>query len=440
MMVRSGTTPVRVFTSGPEPSAFGIDKRRAGWQQRLGMSLSPRLRERAGAPCALFALYAVSACAAGTSVSAPPTAPDSAERVESNGRPPPRAVRIGARDVYMSGFNIAWFDFAKDIGRGLDERRLREALRDLVAVGGNTVRWWIHTDGTTTPEWGERDGQRMVVGPGGSFIVDLRRALDIAAEFHVFVVPSLWSFDMLRDNPERHPPVRDNYRLLTDDAVLASYIDSALIPMVRALNGHPALGAWELFNEPENMTEPWFPKDQAFYGGPVPSLERLQRTQAKLAAAIHRTARGQGQIALVTTGSKSMGKYNSDVAGGTNLYRDDRMVMAADGDALAVLDFYEPHYYDNEGDKGAWSVFHHPAEYWEVDKPIVIGEFYTREPLDLLGEVVQPAQMCQRLIDYGYAGGWPWQWNEYRDSIQACLGAARPPASQPAAPAAPAVR
>jgi hypothetical protein len=325
----------------------------------------------------------------------------------------------------LSGFNIAWFDFAKDVGKGIDEQRLRQAASDVAAAGGNTMRWWIHTDGTTTPEWGIAHGERRVVGPGATFIADMRRALDIAREYHVYIVPSLWSFDMLRDNPERHPPVNDNYRLLAEDAVLQSYIDEALTPMVRALNGHPALVAWELFNEPENMTEGWFQKDPAFYGGEVPTLQRLQRVQAKMAAAIHRVALEQSQVALVTTGSKSMGKYTSDAAGGTNLYRDDRMVAAADGDALATLDFYEPHYYDNEGDRGAWSPFHHPASYWQVDKPIVIGEFHTLEPLNLLGQSVEPRTMCQRLMDHGYAGGWPWQWNEHAEPIKVCLAAVR---------------
>jgi hypothetical protein len=399
------------------------------------MSSISRPNERALASCALLSLVASLACGAGASQAAAPAAPSRpATGGEGEGSAlgaPPRSVRIGNADVYMSGFNIAWFDFAKDIGRGLDERRLREALGDVVEVGGNTLRWWIHTDGTTTPEWGDVDGERRVIGPGGSFIADLRRALDIAAEYHVYVVPSLWSFDMLRDNPERQPPVRDNYRLLSDDVVLASYIENALVPIVRALNGHPALGAWELFNEPENMTEPWFSKDAAFYAGPVPTLERLQRTQAKMAAAIHRAAIQQGQVALVTTGSKSMGKYNSDAAGGRNLYSDDRLIAAADGDRLATLDFYAPHYYDNEGDEGAWSVFHHPAAYWKVDKPIVVGEFYTREPLSLLGETLTPERMCQRLIDHGYAGGWPWQWNEYREPVKACVAAARPPGAPP---------
>jgi len=370
--------------------------------------------------CALLAV--LPACAARLP-SAVPAAPGAAPSAAEPGAPPNR-IRHRGEELYLSGFNIAWFDFANDVGKGIDEARLRQAASELADAGGNTLRWWIHTDGSSTPEWGQVSGERRVVGPGGSFIADLRRALDIVAEYHVFIVPCLWSFDMLRDNEVRHPPVQDNYRLLTDDAVLHSYIDRALIPMVRALNDHPALLAWELFNEPENMTEGWFKKDKAFYGGEVPTLAQLQRVQGKMAAAIHRTAAEQQQIALVTTGSKSMGKYTSDVAGGTNLYRDDRLQAAAGGDPLAHLDFYEPHYYDNEGDKGVWSVFHHRASHWQVDKPIVIGEFHTLGPLDLLGEVVQPRQMCQRLIDFGYAGGWPWQWNEHAADIKACLSAA----------------
>lgn len=402
------------------------------------MSLLPRFRETMRRSV-LAAFMALPACGASTSSSPVTTPSGDAEAYEdwnqgdeAVGPQPLNRIRHHGRDYYLSGFNIAWFDFSRDIGRGLNEARLRQAANDLVSVGANTMRWWIHTDGTTTPEWGLVDGERRVVGPGRTFIADMRRALDIAAEYDIFIVPSLWSFDMLRNNDVRRPPVEDNYRLLSDDAVLQSYLDAALAPMVEALSGHPSLVAWELFNEPENMTEEWFSRDQNFYGGAVPTLPQLQRVQGKMAATIHRGAIDGGHVALVTTGSKSMGKYTSDAAGGTNLYRDDRIVAAADGDPLATLDFYEPHYYDNEGDRGAWSVFHHPASHWQVDKPIVIGEFYARDVLDVLGQPVAPTEMCQKLVELGYAGGWPWQWNEYPDQIRACLGATEMASEAPA--------
>lgn len=329
-------------------------------------------------------------------------------------------VMFRGQPIYLRGFNLAWLDFARDFGIGINEVELRKALGDVRDVGGNSLRWWVHVDGSMTPQWGMVDGERRVIGPGANLIADLRRALDIAAEYEVYLVPSLWSFDMLYNNDYRQPPTADNYRLLADDRVLQSYLETVLVPLVDALNHHPQLFAWELFNEPENMTEPWFIQKEEFYGGAVPTLERLQRVQGLMAATIHQTALAKGQKALVTTGTKSLGKYNSDVSGGTNLYRDDRLIAAADGNPNAVLDFYEPHYYNNEGCHGAWSPFHHPASHWGLDKPIVIGEFYTNETLDVLGDPIAADQLCGRLAENGYAGGWSWQWNEYRANVLQC--------------------
>jgi len=341
---------------------------------------------------------------------------------------PPDRIHYNGQDIYLSGFNIAWFDFAQDAGKGLDEKALRATLEAVKNAGGNSLRWWMHTDGSLSPDWGTIKGKKYVIGAGGSFIEDLKQALDIAAEYQIYIVPSLWSFDMLKCNDFRLPPNADNYRLLSEDDVLQSYISNALIPMVKALNKHPQLIAWELFNEPENMTESWMAEqasacEKTPYTGPMPSLEQLQKTQAKLAAAIHATATTLGETALVTTGSKSMGKYNSDVAGGKNWYRDDRMIAAAGGDPLAILDFYEPHYYNNEGKDGQWSPFHHNAAYWGVDKPIVVGEFHPHS-LDVLNDPVSYQQLCERLFNGGYAGGWPWQWADgpkVQQEIQACL-------------------
>ncbi|BCE02206.1 endo-1,4-beta-xylanase [Marinicellulosiphila megalodicopiae] len=329
--------------------------------------------------------------------------------------------------LYLSGFNIAWFDFASDVGNGVDTNQLNQAITDLKQAGGNTLRWWIHTDGYLTPSW----NNGLVSGPGTNFIRDMKTALDIAQQQGVYIVPSLWSFDMLNDNEFRNPPVADNYKLLTQNNVLQSYIDNAITPMVTQLNDHPALVAWEIFNEPENMTESWFAERTTVNTAQANALtlEDIQRVTAKLAAAIHQTAIDNGQTALVTTGSKSMGKYNSDVAGGTNLYSDERLMALNNNNPLSILDFYQPHYYNNEGKQGDWSVFHHDASYWNVDKPIVVGEFYVNDglknsndaPLKSQYADLTTEQMCQALVNGGYAGGWAWQWNEYAAQIKSCL-------------------
>lgn len=370
-----------------------------------------RIRHARRLALALSALIALAGCNADHSQADP-----SLHEIQS----PQGHILYEGKRVYLSGFNIAWFDFARDFGEGIDERALRKALQQVKDSGGNSLRWWVHTDGSQTPSWHKVDGEPLVASPGGSLIADFKKALDIAEEYGVYIVPSIWSFDMLKKNDYRKPPTADNYRLLTDDNVLDSYIQNALIPMVKALNDHPQLIAWELFNEPENMTESWFPQQGDFYGGPVPSLERLQVVQARMTVAIHQAALDLGQTALVTTGSKSMGKYNSDIAGGINLYRDDRMIAAAGGNPLATLDFYAPHYYNNEGKQGAWSPFHHNVKHWKVNKAVVIGEFHANEELDVLDDSVQAEDLCKRLITNGYAGGWSWQWNEHAEHLIHC--------------------
>lgn len=329
-------------------------------------------------------------------------------------------IKYNGKRVYLSGINLAWFDFAKDLSSGVSKEDLARVFLSVTRNGGNSLRWWMHTDGSFTPEWGDVNGVKMIVGPGADSINNFNKALDLAAEYNVYLIPSLWSFDMLKKNAYRKPPNADNYRLLMDDDVLQSYIDNSLIPMVKALNDHPQLFAWELMNEPENMTESWFLKIPEFYGGKVPSLQRLQRVQALMAAAIHKTALDMGQTALVTTGSKSLGKYNSDAVGNVNLYRDDRMQAAAGNDRLATLDFYAPHYYNNENRMGAWSPFHHPASYWKVNKPIVIAELYV-EGVDVLSEPIKGEDLCEKVHALGYAGSWSWQWTEDNDKQQKCL-------------------
>src|SRR4051812_48845885 len=117
------------------------------------MNMPSALLARVSRLAAPFALLAsLSACAA----SLPSTAPAATSTAPSKAEPgaPPNRIQHRGEELYLSGFNIAWFDFANDVGKGINEARLRQAAKDLADSGGNTLRWWIHTDGSTTPEWG----------------------------------------------------------------------------------------------------------------------------------------------------------------------------------------------------------------------------------------------------------------------------------------------
>ena len=160
-------------------------------------------------------------------------------------------VSVDGRDLWLNGANVAWVNFARDIGPG--ETRLdvfERIFQELHENGGNTMRLWLHTTGAASPEW---EGE-VVVGPGEGTIEDLTAILDLAHEHEIRLMLCLWSFDMLRISNGNEITDR-SFALLTNEQRLQSYIDDALVPMVTALRGHPAILAWEIFNEPEGMSE-----------------------------------------------------------------------------------------------------------------------------------------------------------------------------------------
>lgn len=358
---------------------------------------------------------------------------------------PDDRIRFHSQDLWLNGGNVAWINFARDIGPG--ETRLDlfdEMFAELRGHGGNTFRLWLHTTGASTPEW--REGR--IVGPGEGTIEDLRAILDTALANDMSLMLCLWSFDMLRVS--NGPDVTDpSYQLLTDETTLASYVDNALIPMVEALRGHPAILAWEIFNEPEGMSEE--------FGWPfnrhVPMLD-IQRFINRTAGAIKRTDPG----VMVTNGSWSFMAASDEHPDDTplfgavaadsmtvaqlravrdaiaerygydytleetaahidsllarprniNYYRDDRLI-AAGADPDGTLDFYTVHYYNWAGT--SLSPFHHDKDAWGLDKPLVVAEFYMDDAFGVAHE-----DFYSTLFDRGYAGALGWQWfDAWRD-------------------------
>ena len=150
------------------------------------------------------------------------------------------------QQVFLSGSNIAWVNFAADIGPGFTNLAAFRTMFDTVrARGGNVMRFWLHTNGTSSPAF---DAGGLVTGPGNGTIADLQAILDLAWERRVGLLLCLWSFDMLRISNGSTATGRA-MRMLTDTTALSAYIDNALIPMVTALRRHPGIVAWEVFNE-----------------------------------------------------------------------------------------------------------------------------------------------------------------------------------------------
>lgn len=303
------------------------------------------------------------------------------------------SIRGGANQIFVNGINLAWNNFSQDIVE-FDEEYFTSVFEKLSAYGANGLRWWLHTNGRYSPQFDE-DGMVKKIAPND--MRNMRKALDMAHEHGLVISMCLFSFDLLQSQGQDKEQMR---KLLEDETVRQSYIDHALIPVIQELGDHPAVMTWEIFNEPEGMTT------EFGWSAEKTTMAYVQQFINKTAAAIH----NHSSEALVSNGSWSV-KATTDVEDYFNYYRDDRLI-AAGGEANGILDFYQFHYYP-EHFGNAHSPFHRPASFWDVDKPIVIGEF----PVAALEGKADPSltttECYQRAMTYGYAGAMAWSYSGF---------------------------
>jgi hypothetical protein len=362
----------------------------------------------------------------------------------------PKRIAYNNQQLFLNGSNLAWVSFASDLGPGsTDFNQFADILLQVHNHGGNAVRWWLHTNGMNTPQFSSDSG--YVIGPGAVCIADIKKVLDLAWERGVGVNLCLWSFDMLKTTNDS-TVLNRNTLLLNDTNYTRRYINNCLIPMVDSLKHHPAIIAWEIFNEPEGMSNEFGWSDVQH----VP-MSSIQRFVNLCAGAIHREdstaqvtngcwsfyaltdnplAKASTKLSKLSTTEKThiaaffQQKYRStltpdeiishldNIASGPNLnyYRDDRLI-AAGGDSKGALDFYSVHYYSGSTGLSTSPFLHTPVSFG-LSKPVVVAEF-AMESSQGAPPGIDPSLMYDTLYHLGYAGAMAWSWTDVQISSQA---------------------
>lgn len=278
---------------------------------------------------------------------------------------------------FSSGLNIAWVSFANDVPNP-QISTFQTIFKNTHDAGGRVIRWWFHTNGTVTPGYNADGTVKMLQQ---SHVDGVKAILAAAHAAGVAINISLWSFDMAQDNAMG--AAANNKNLMTQDNIRQSYADNYLTPLVTALKGTPGLYSYEIFNEPEGMsTTGWATQWKI-------DISYIQKAVNQWAAAIH----AADPTVPVTNGSQTM-DYRTKYT--------DSALIAAGGKPTGTLDFYQVHFYQQNGQ--ANNVFANPRSHWGLsDKKLVIGEFSIDGTSPASGN-----DSYTYLFNNGYDGAWAW--------------------------------
>lgn len=312
-------------------------------------------------------------------------------------------ILYNGKKIFFSGTNLAWSDYNSDVGDSpLNENAWRKAVEGTRAAGGNAIRWWLFNNMSQSPAIDETT--HLVTGLKENTIANMKKALDIAEEYGVMVSMCLFSHNLMEPNQwglyNEKLDIEANKKLFTDEGTSA-FINNVLIPVVKTIGNHNALMTWEVFNEPEGMTN---------VGWTTEKLEKatLQKFTNKIAAAIHT----ENPELLVSTGSVNI-QYQK--------WWNDSELIAAGGESNGTLDFFQTHYYPYY-QADAVSPFVNTAAQLQTTygydaKPMIIGEFpasgwagptYTASMA--AKTEITAEQAYRNAFDGGYAGALAWQY------------------------------
>jgi len=334
--------------------------------------------------------------------------------------------------VYLSGTNAAWVHYGYDFGNnGWDDRGniWSEELAQIGEAGGNSVRVWVHVEGDVSPLY-DGDGFVIATDRDGTLISDLTAFLDECAKNDIFMGLVLFNGAVLRN--------QNTINLFWDDSKLETYLSEALVPMVKSLKDHPALGFWEVMNEAEGSSpagqsdsDPCFdfthldwsrqssnssdPRSQGpgWSGADIP-IKNILHLHNWVADTIHR----EDPKALVSTGSWSS-LASTFVKGddpvhksGFNHYSDE-CLMKAGGREQGMMDFVQFHAYpwdDSWGSQGPWPS--NTPEDYGIKQPVLVGEFPAEAFETGNGGSLPNGDSTEDLVEYlythGYGGGFTW--------------------------------
>jgi len=280
---------------------------------------------------------------------------------------------------FFVGANLPWIDYGCDFGTsawfpdgGLGARP--DALNSYVAaldrLAGDRVRivrLFLLCDLRSGVRF---DSDGAPCGLDDVFFRDVDLAMDTAAERGLGLLPVLFDFHLCRA-PEVVSGVQlgGRSRLVSDPRLRDRLLSQVVRPVAARYAHHPAVVAWDLFNEPEWCTWSLSTADASH----AVEFASMRDCLGQMVACLHADA-----AQPVTVGMA--GIEHLDLVRGLG------------------LDFYQVHWYERFG----WFALADAVTRFDLDRPVVLGEFPGRCANTTPFEIVSTARRA------GYAGALVW--------------------------------
>jgi len=294
--------------------------------------------------------------------------------------------------------NYAWRNFGADFG-GLAAWGIRGVsaapadygadLKEMKAGGASLIRWWVFPDFRS--DGIQFDASDNPTGVSPTALADIVKALELAEQADVYLVPTLFSFDAFRPKKSADGVViRSITGLVNTPARRAKLIANVVKPFAHAAatSGHAnRLIGWDIVNEPEWAIKPSGQNSEDF--SPNTELDAVSLADMKALIKEAATVLKQETPAAFTSVGWAAAKWSwafNDVA----------------------LDVNQPHIYGWVNQYWSYKLTPDKLGYPST-RPTIMGEFFLQAmPFSDASDNSKFGDILESWYSHGYAGAWPW--------------------------------
>ena len=299
---------------------------------------------------------------------------------------------VNGKELWINGVNTPWQNWNDFEGR-MDEAFWDKEFARLEADNINCTRIWVNCNGEGVVQLDD-SGKIKSINQG--HWNDLDKLFKIAEKHHVYVMPTILSFDHFKSE---NTGAGRWQKMISNKASADDFAEKYVAEFARRYDKCDYILGVDLMNEPD-----WVNENPEC--GNI-DWSHLSYFFGKCAAAIHENS------SLYVTVGIGIIKYNSDKYEGNKV--SDQYMQQLTGNKKAYLDFYSTHYYNWQKEWYGYCWDKSPKDFGlDGTKPSVIGETHNDDSGDI---GISLSDKYRSVYDNGWNGIMVWMQSGNSDPV-----------------------